>query len=99
MRFDGPFRHIQFLSDFRVVASLKKQSDNLPLPHSESIELFFHAYSWRLRPDVLSHTDSWAHRMVFVLLAQSVSTRAAKNRSSLPFLYKNSEMSHFAPIN
>ncbi len=42
MSFDGTLGHVQIASDFRVIASLEQQLDNLPFPGSHFVELLFH---------------------------------------------------------
>ena len=42
MRFHRALSDVQIMSDFRVVASLEKQLDDLPLAGSDLTELFFH---------------------------------------------------------
>jgi hypothetical protein len=52
MRLDRSLGDVQILSDFRVVASLKKQIDDLPFPGSYLAELLFHKHhTLPLRPD------------------------------------------------
>jgi hypothetical protein len=54
MRFDGSLGNVQIASDFRVVTSLKKQIDDLPLPGTHLVELFFHKDCiWPVRPWLL----------------------------------------------
>ena len=42
MRFDGSLGNVQIASDFRVVTSLKKQINDLPLSGTHLVEVFFH---------------------------------------------------------
>jgi hypothetical protein len=42
MRFDRSLGNVQIASDFRVVASLEKQLDNLPVPGIHLYEIVFH---------------------------------------------------------
>ena len=50
MSFDGPLGYVQIASDFRVVASLQQQIDDLPLPGSHLVDLLIHELHL---PDVL----------------------------------------------
>ena len=63
MCFDGALGNMQIASDFRVVTSLEKQIDNLPLSRSYLAELLFHKslhLSDALRPRqvALNHAPS-----------------------------------------
>jgi hypothetical protein len=42
MCFDGALGNVQIASDFRIVASLEKEINNLPLPGADLAELVFH---------------------------------------------------------
>lgn len=44
MRFHGALGDVQIVSDFRVVASLEEQLDDLPFPWAHLLELFFHRH-------------------------------------------------------
>ena len=44
MRFYRALGHVQIPSDFRVVASLEQQFDDLPFPRSYKVKLFFHSH-------------------------------------------------------
>jgi hypothetical protein len=44
MRFDRSLGDVQIVSDFRVVTSLEKQIDDLPIPRSHLCEFFFHKH-------------------------------------------------------
>lgn len=50
MSFDGSLGYIQIASNFRVVASLQQQVDDLPLPGYHLVQLLVHALHL---PDVL----------------------------------------------
>ena len=39
----GPLGYVQIASDFRIITTLQKQIDDLPLPGSYLIKLFLHA--------------------------------------------------------
>ena len=68
MRFDGSLGNVQIASDFRVVTSLKKQINNLPLPWPHLIEFLFHNHlhlteapkrrNWRGNQAPSAHLDS-----------------------------------------
>jgi hypothetical protein len=51
MRFDGALGNIQIPSDFRVVTSLEKQIDDLPLPGAYLAELLFHKNTHLIDPN------------------------------------------------
>ncbi len=44
MRFHRALGHVQIVRDFRVVTSLEKQLNDLPVPWAHLIENLFHKY-------------------------------------------------------
>jgi hypothetical protein len=103
MCFDRSLGNIQIPSDFRVVTSLKKQIDNLPLPWSHLAELFFHNHCHLTdapRPPQVAkrsgpsaHLDSGLFGVSFCILAAkfglSVLTKC-ENLESVVFSLENS---------
>jgi len=45
MRFHRALSHVQIARDFRVVTSLEKQFNNLPVPWAHLIENLFHKHA------------------------------------------------------
>ena len=85
MCFDRALGDVEIVSDFRVVASLEQQIDDLPFPGPHLAEFLFHKHctcptrlgrrKWLFQPGPKTHLDSG------LCLCVSFCIRAAKSRS------------------